>query len=66
MPSNACNAASKLQRLLVLESEHGPLPGTRPALTDVLHYLNKVYMAALYQIKLATIVQIAWLARVQD
>ena len=34
--------ASKLQRLLVLESEHGPLLGTSPALTDVLHYLNKV------------------------
>ena len=36
------HTASKLQRLLVLESEHGPLPGTSPALADVLHYLNKV------------------------
>ena len=32
------NTASKLQHLLVLESEHGPLPGTIPALADVLHY----------------------------
>jgi len=35
-------AASKLQHLLVLESEHGPLPGTTPALTDVLNYLENV------------------------
>ena len=41
--------ASKLQRLLVLESEHGSLPGTSPALTDVLHYLKKV-MKQLYNV----------------
>ena len=36
------HTASKLQRLLVLESEHGPLPGKSPALPTVLHYLNQV------------------------
>ena len=36
------HTASKLQRLLVLESEHGPLPGTSPVLADVIHYLNQV------------------------
>ena len=35
--------ASKLQQLLVLEAEHGPSPGTVPALTAVLYYLNKVF-----------------------
>ena len=33
---------SKFQRLLVLEAEHGPLPGTTPALTDVIDYLENV------------------------
>ena len=35
-------AVSNFQRLLVLEAEHGPLPGTTPALTDVLNYLENV------------------------
>ena len=35
-------AASKLQRLVVLEAEHGPLPGTTPAITDILNYLENV------------------------
>ena len=28
--------------MLILEAEHGTLPGTSPALTDVLSYLEKV------------------------
>ena len=40
-------AVSKLQRLLVLEAEHGPLPGTTPAVTDVINYLENVNHAAL-------------------
>ena len=34
--------ASKLQQLLLLEAEHGALPGTSPALTDVISYLGQV------------------------
>ena len=40
-------AVSKLQSLLVLEAEHGPLPGTTPAVTDVINYLENVNHAAL-------------------
>ena len=40
-------AVSKFQRLLVLEAEHGPLPGTTPALTDVIDYLENVCHAVL-------------------
>jgi len=38
-------AASKLQHLLDLEVQHGPLPGTTPAITDVLNYLENVIIA---------------------
>ena len=40
-------AVSKFQRLLVLEVQHGPLPGTTPALTDVIDYLENVGHAEL-------------------
>lgn len=30
--------------MLILEAEHGPLPGTSPALIDVLNYLEKVLL----------------------
>ena len=46
MQQTCSPAASKLQRLLVLEAEHGPTPGTSPALTDVLNYLENVIMAS--------------------
>ena len=35
-------AVSNFQRLLVLEAEHGPLPGTTSTLTDVINYLENV------------------------
>lgn len=35
--------ANLLHRLLDLESEHKPLPGYEPALSDVLAYLPKVW-----------------------
>ena len=44
-------AVSKLQSLLVLEAEHGPLPGTTPAVTDVINYLENVNTAALATFK---------------
>ena len=45
------HTASKLQRLLVLESEHGPLPGASPVLDDMLHYLNQVLCCIQYTIQ---------------
>jgi len=40
-------AVSKFQSLLVLEAEHGPLPGTTPAIKDFINYLENVYYAVL-------------------
>ena len=36
------STANKLKWMLALEAEHGPLPGTSPALKDVLDYLKMV------------------------
>ena len=34
-----------MKKLLVLESEHGPLPGYQPAVSEVVDYLNAVNYA---------------------
>ena len=36
-----------MKKLLVLESEHGPLPGYQPAVSEVVDYLNAVNYAQL-------------------
>ena len=46
-------AGSALKKLLTLESEHGPLSGYQPAVSEIVDYLNSVcqfpeYICAVY------------------